>query len=55
MAINCKYKIISIIGKGKYAFVAKGVCRKTNTDVALKLMLNHDKSEYDCVRMLREI
>ena len=55
VAINCKYRVISIIEKGAFAFVARGVCRRTNVDVALKVMVNQDKTEYDCVRMLREI
>ena len=55
VAINSKYRVISIIGRGTFALVVKGVCRRTKMDVALKLMVNQDKTEYDCVRMLREI
>ena len=40
VAINNKYKVVSIIGKGKFSFVAKGVCRRRNVEVALKLMVN---------------
>ena len=40
VAINAKYRITRILGVGTFAFVMKGVCRRTNTDVALKLMVN---------------
>ena len=40
MSINSKYKIKEIIGHGAFGFVVKGVCRKTEKEVALKIMIN---------------
>ncbi len=46
---------MEIIGKGSYGFVAKGKCRITNRVVALKIMIDQAKQEYDCMRVIREI
>lgn len=32
-----------------------GVCRRTDTPVAIKLMQNFSKNDYECVKLLREI
>ena len=37
-AVRKDYKILSVIGKGSYGCVSKGVCRKTGKEVALKVM-----------------
>ena len=36
--VRKKYKILSVIGKGSYGCVSKGICRKTGKEVALKVM-----------------
>lgn len=37
-AVRKKYKVLSVIGKGSYGCVSKGICRKTGREVALKVM-----------------
>lgn len=37
-AVRKKYKVLSVIGKGSYGCVSKGICRKTGKEVALKVM-----------------
>jgi len=54
-AISAKYEIFDIIGKGTFGFVTQGVCKATGRHVALKIMINQVKSEYDCIRLIREI
>ena len=44
-----------LIGSGSYGSVYKGVCRSTGRNVALKIMQDQAKSEYDCIKILREI
>ena len=53
--INQKYEIQQVIGRGSYGSVHRGVCRATGRPVALKTMVDQTKTEYDCVKMLREI
>jgi len=55
IAINSKYSVQEIIGKGSFGFVAKGVCRNSGREVALKVMVNQAKTEYDVIRINREI
>ena len=54
-AIDKKYTLIEVIGKGSYGCVSKGVCKKTGRDVALKILVNQTSSEYDATKVLREI
>ena len=54
-AINTKYKIKEQIGKGAYGCVYRGLCRVTNRQVALKILKNEMKSDYDYVKVIREI
>ena len=49
------YKLLSFIGEGSYGTVIKGYCRNTETPVAIKLVSNFTKYEYDCVKLIREI
>ena len=53
--INQKYEISELIGSGSYGSVYKGICRNTGRHVALKIMQDQAKSEYDCIKILREI
>lgn len=53
--INEKYDIIEIIGKGSYGYVSRGICKTTGREVALKIMINQTKTEYDVIKVLREI
>ena len=53
--IYSHYKLVSYIGEGSYGQVILGVCRRTETPVAIKLMQNFSKNDYDCVKLLREI
>jgi hypothetical protein len=39
-AIEKKYEMTTVIGKGSYGCVSRGVCRATGREVALKLMIN---------------
>lgn len=49
------YKLLSYIGEGSYGTVIKGYCRNTETPVAIKLVQNFTKYEYDCVKLIREV
>lgn len=49
------YKLLSYIGEGSYGMVIKGHCRRTETPVAIKLVQNFTKYDYDCVKLIREI
>ena len=50
-----KYKILEILGKGSYGCVSKAKCLKTGRTVALKIMENQTNTEYDTIKLLREI
>ena len=50
-----KYQILKIVGKGSYGNVAKARCLKSGKLVALKIMKNQTKNEYDLIKLLREI
>ena len=54
-AVKKRYKILSIIGKGSYGCVSKGVCRANGKEVALKVMQQSSKTEYELIKLLREI
>ena len=54
-AIEQKYEMTSVIGKGSYGCVSRGVCRATGREVALKIMINQTTTEYDAIKVLREI
>ena len=53
--INEKYEMIEVIGKGSYGYVSRGKCRATGREVALKIMINQTTTEYDTIKILREI
>lgn len=50
-----KYDIKSIIGKGSYGCVTKAKCKRTGRDVALKVMQQQSQTEYEIIKLLREI
>ena len=50
-----KYEFIEVLGKGSYGCVSKGKCRDTGRIVALKVMENQTNTEYDTIKLLREI
>lgn len=54
-AIEQKYEITSVIGKGSYGCVSRGICKTTGREVALKIMINQTTTEYDSIKVLREI
>jgi len=53
--VTHNYKLICFMGEGSYGTVIKGYCRTTNAPVAIKLVQNFSKWEYDCVKIIREI
>ena len=53
--IHKKYKVIEVIGKGSYGCVSKAMCRETGKYVALKVMKNQTLTEYELIKLLREI
>jgi len=53
--IEKKYEVIKLIGKGSYGCVSKGKCKATGRFVALKVMKNQTKTEYEIIKLLREI
>ena len=44
-----------MIGNGSYGFVAKGKCKRTKELVAIKIMKNETKLEYEIIKLLREL
>ena len=54
-AIEIKYDILEFIGKGSYGSVSKGTCKLTGRTVAIKIMENQTDSEYDTIKLVREI
>jgi serine/threonine protein kinase len=44
-----------IVGEGSYGQVIKGKCKKSSRDVAIKFIQNVCESDYDCVKVIREI
>ena len=46
---------MAVIGKGEYGCVSKGKCLKTGELVAVKIVENHDNTEYDIIKVIREI
>lgn len=53
--IKEKYEMVSIIGKGSYGCVSKAKCKSTGKYVAIKIFNNHSNSEYDTIKLVREI
>ena len=47
--------MIEVLGKGSYGCVSKAKCLKTGRIVALKIMENQTNTEYDTIKLLREI
>ena len=45
----------AVIGKGSYGCVSKAKCRITGQLVAIKIMENHTDTEYDTIKILREV
>lgn len=53
--ISQKYNILESIGKGSYGEVFKGVCLNSGRLVALKVLQRQCKTEYDTIKLVREI
>ena len=53
--IQKKYEFIEMIGKGSYGCVSKGKCKTTGKHVALKILVNQTETEYDTIKVLREV
>ena len=43
------------MGEGSYGTVIKGFCRNSGVQVAIKLIKNFTRYDYDCVKLVREI
>lgn len=54
-AIEQKYIVLNKLGKGSYGTVYKGKCKASGRFVALKILENTCKSEYDTIKLVREI
>jgi len=53
--LSKKYEILGYLGKGSYGCVSKAKCRETGRLVALKTMKNAQLTEYELIKLLREI
>lgn len=53
--IQSKYELIEVIGRGSYGCVSKAKCNKTGKLVAIKIFEKHQNSEYDTLKLVREI
>ena len=47
--------MIEVLGRGSYGCVTKGKCRTSGRLVALKVMENQTDTEYDTIKLVREI
>lgn len=54
-AINKRYTFMEVIGKGSYGYVSRASCKITGRDVALKILFNEPSTEYETIKVLREI
>ena len=54
-AIELKYEMVEVIGKGSYGCVSIGKCKVTGQIVALKVMVDQTSTEYEITKVLREI
>ena len=54
-SITKRYRVIEVIGKGSYGCVSKAMCKETGRMVALKVMKNQSLTEYELIKLLREI
>lgn len=54
-AISRQYEIIEVLGKGSYGCVSKAKCKTSGRVVALKVMENQTDTEYDTIKLVREI
>ena len=55
LAIGRQYEITEVLGKGSYGCVSKAKCKTTGRVVALKIMENQTDTEYDTIKLVREI
>ena len=55
LCVKDRYEIKSVIGKGSYGQVVKAVCRASNEQVAIKMVKDFHKYDYDCCKLIREI
>ena len=53
--IKTKFELIKVIGRGSYGCVTKAKCKTTGRIVAIKIFQNHQDTEYDTVKLVREI
>jgi len=53
--VNRKYEILNVVGKGSYGCVTKARCKRTGREVALKVMIQKSQTEYEMIKLLREI
>ena len=53
--IQTKYELLKVIGRGSYGCVSKAKCKNTGKFVAIKVFEKHTNSEYDTVKLVREI
>jgi serine/threonine protein kinase len=54
-AIEKKYEILDLLGKGSYGYVSKGKCKASGRMVALKVIESLTNTEYDKIKLIREI
>ena len=50
-----QYQIMQEIGQGSFGSVIKANCKSTGQDVAIKLIKDFQKYDYDCCKVIREI
>ena len=53
--VKPKYSLKACIGKGSYGQVTKAECRATGQTVALKVMQCSKLTEYELIKLLREV
>ena len=53
--IQTKYELLEVIGRGSYGCVSQAKCLNTGKIVAIKVFEQHTSSQYDTVKLVREI
>lgn len=53
--IELRYELIEKVGEGSYGSVVKAKSKSSGKTVALKILINQTMTEYDTIKVLREI
>ena len=55
LCVMKRYEIKSFIGSGSYGSVVLAVCNISGQEVAIKMIKDFAKHDYDCCKIIREV